>query len=44
MVSIEEDLKVMDFRNWRQKTQDREQWRAIVEDAKFHTGLQGEKK
>jgi hypothetical protein len=37
--SIEEDLKIMGFRNWRRKTQDRYQWRAIVEEAKVRCGL-----
>jgi len=37
--SIEEDLKIMGVRNWRRKTQDRDQWRAIVEEAKVHCGL-----
>jgi hypothetical protein len=37
--SIEEDLKIMGIRNWKRRTQDRDQWRAIVEEAKFHCGL-----
>ena len=28
-----------DMRNWRRKAQDREQWRAIVEEAKVHQRL-----
>jgi hypothetical protein len=31
--------KKMGVRNWRNKSQDREQWRAILEEAKFHQGL-----
>jgi hypothetical protein len=34
--SLEEDLG---FRNWRRKSQDRDQWREIVGEAKFHEGL-----
>jgi hypothetical protein len=34
--SIEEDLKKMGVRNWRRKSQDREQWRTILEEAKVH--------
>jgi hypothetical protein len=37
--SIEEDLKIIGVRNWRRRTQDRDQWRAIVEEAKVHCGL-----
>jgi hypothetical protein len=37
--SVEEDLKNMDLRNWRRKSQDREQWRAILEEAKLHQEL-----
>jgi hypothetical protein len=37
--SIEGDLKLMRVRNWRRKTQDRDQRRAIVEEAKIHCGL-----
>jgi len=37
--SAEEDLKNMDLRNWIRKSQDREQWRAILEDAKVHQEL-----
>jgi hypothetical protein len=37
--SIEEDLKIMGIRNWRQKTQDQDQWRAVVEEAKIHCRL-----
>jgi hypothetical protein len=38
--SIEEDLKIMGFRNWRRETQDRGQLREIVEEAKVRCGLQ----
>jgi hypothetical protein len=34
--SIEEDIKIMGVRNWRRKTQDRDRWRAIVEETKVH--------
>jgi hypothetical protein len=37
--SMEEDLKRMGFGNWRRMTQDRDQWRAIVEGAKVHCKL-----
>jgi hypothetical protein len=37
--SIEEDLKIMDVRNWRRKTQDRDQWRAIMEEAKAEEAM-----
>jgi hypothetical protein len=37
--SVEEDLKTMGVRNWRRKTQDRDQWRAIVKETKVHHGL-----
>jgi hypothetical protein len=37
--SAEEDLKRMDVRNWRRKSQDRDQWRAIVKEAEVHRGL-----
>jgi hypothetical protein len=30
LVSVEEDLKTIGFRNWRRKSQDWDQWRAIV--------------
>jgi hypothetical protein len=37
--SVETDLKKMDVKNWRRKTQDREQWRTILKEAKVHQGL-----
>jgi hypothetical protein len=37
--SVEEDLKTTGVRNWRRKTQDRDQWRATVKEAKIHHGL-----
>jgi hypothetical protein len=36
--SVEEDLKTMGIRNWRQKSKDLDQWRAIVKEAKVHNG------
>jgi hypothetical protein len=33
---VEEDLKALGLRNWRRKPQDRQQWRAIVKEAKVH--------
>jgi hypothetical protein len=29
----------MDVKNWRGKTQDGEEWRAILKEAKVHQGL-----
>jgi hypothetical protein len=37
--SADGDLKTTGFRNWRRKSQDRDQWRAIVKEAKVHHGL-----
>jgi hypothetical protein len=37
--SLEDDWKKMDIRNWRRKSQDRDQWRTIVKEAKVHFGL-----
>ena len=37
--SVEEDLKNMGVRNWRRKSQDREHWRTILEQAKVQQGL-----
>jgi len=37
--SAEEDQKNKGVRNWRCKLQDREQYRAILEEAKVHQGL-----
>lgn len=36
---MQEDLKVMGYRNWRRNSQDRYRWRAIVEEAKVRDGL-----
>ena len=33
------DLKVMNIKQWMEKTKDREQWRLVVEEAKAHPGL-----
>jgi len=35
----EEDLKNKGVRNWRRKSQDRELWRTILEEAKVHREL-----
>ena len=37
--SVEEDLKNMGVRNWRRKSQDQEQWKAILVQAKVDRGL-----
>jgi hypothetical protein len=37
--SPEGDLNTMDVRNWRRKSQNRDQWREIVKDAKVHREL-----
>jgi hypothetical protein len=37
--SVKENLKTMGFRNLRQRSQDRDQWRAIVKEARVHLGL-----
>jgi hypothetical protein len=37
--SVEEDLKNIGVWNWIRKSRDREQWRAIVVEAKVHRGL-----
>ena len=42
--SVEEDLKQMGVRNWRRKSQDREKWRIISEEAMVHQELQCQKK
>jgi len=36
---IEEDLKKMKVRNWREKCKDRRLWNEIVKQAKTHQGL-----
>ena len=36
--SVDKDMKIMGFRNWRQKLQDRDQWRTVVEGGKVHDG------
>jgi hypothetical protein len=33
------DLKVMKIKRWMENTEDREQWRLFVEEAKAHPGL-----
>jgi len=42
--SVEEDLKNLGIRNWRSKSQDREQWRTILENSKAHRVLYCQKK
>jgi hypothetical protein len=37
--SVEEDLKTMGVRMYRRKSQNRDQWRTIVQEAKVHLGL-----
>jgi hypothetical protein len=32
-------LKKMKVKGWKEKMRDREQWRAVVEEAKVHPGL-----
>jgi hypothetical protein len=36
---VEEDLKKMKVRNWRQKYKDRRLWNEIIKEAKTHQGL-----
>ena len=36
---VEEDLREMKVRNWREKCKDRGWWNKIVEQAKTHQGL-----
>jgi len=36
---VEEDLKKMKVRNWREKSKDRRLWNEIVKQAKTHQGL-----
>ena len=36
---VEEDLKKMKVRNWREKCKDRRLWNEIVKQAKTHQGL-----
>jgi hypothetical protein len=37
--SVEEDLRTTVIRNWTQKSQDEEQWQAIIKEVKVHYGL-----
>jgi hypothetical protein len=37
--SVEEALKKMGVGNWRLQSQDREEWRTILEGVKFHREL-----
>jgi len=37
--SVEESMKTTSFRNWRQKLQELDQWRAVVEGGRVHSGL-----
>ena len=36
---VEEDLKEMKVRNWREKSKDRRLWNEIVKQTKTHQGL-----
>jgi hypothetical protein len=33
------DLKVIEIKQWMEKTKDREQWRLVVQETKAHPGL-----
>jgi hypothetical protein len=39
MDQVEEDLKKMKVRNWKEKCKDRRLWNAIVKQAKTHPGM-----
>jgi hypothetical protein len=39
MDDVVEDLKVMEIKQWTEKTKDREQWSLVIEEAKAHPGL-----
>jgi hypothetical protein len=36
---VEEDLKIMEIRNWHAVAKDRQEWRKIIPEAKVHKGL-----
>jgi hypothetical protein len=36
---VEQDLRKLGIRNWRSRAGDRQQWRAVVREAKVHPGL-----
>jgi len=36
---VTDDLRKMGVNNWKQKEQERKQWRGIIEQAKTHTEL-----
>jgi hypothetical protein len=36
---VQEDLREIGIEGWRRKTQDRDQWRRIAQEAKAHEGL-----
>jgi hypothetical protein len=36
---VENDLKKMEVKGWKERMRDREQWRLVVEEAKAHPGL-----
>jgi hypothetical protein len=36
---VEQDLRKLGLRNWRSRAGDRQQWRAVVREAKVHPGL-----
>jgi hypothetical protein len=37
--NVENDLKKMEVKGWKEKMRDRGQWRLVVEEAKAHPGL-----
>jgi len=39
ITDVEKDLRRMRIQGWRLETQDRQDWRRIVWEAKVHTGL-----
>jgi hypothetical protein len=38
-IQLKKSLKTMGVRNWRRKSQDQDQWLAIVKEAKVRHGL-----
>jgi hypothetical protein len=39
IVGIEEDMKMMGIRRWRNQCKERAEWKGITEKAKSHSGL-----